>query len=354
MWINVQLSLCCALIGAASLFGGWIPSLLKMTHNRLQLTLSFVGGLMLGAAFLHLIPHSFHHTNSIDVTMSWAAAGLLIVFLLIRWFHVHHHSDSSAVASTEPTAASDGQRDDAHNCSGHGGDHTHGEDDIDAVDHCSQHSSPLSWVGLLLGMSIHSLLDGVALASGLLAEASHGTTAWLGSPAILLAVMLHKPIDSLTIAAVVGSHPTGQKWKSVVNIAFAATTPIGVLAFVWGLQNCGNIAIGAALAFSGGVFVCVSLADLLPEVRFHSHDRVKLTAALLLGFATAYAVGMLESEEAHPPGNTPHEEHSGHSHEAAHVPIRRSEEHAVRGDQDQQVAIAVACSHDESSSRRHF
>jgi len=341
MWIYIQLSLCCALIAAASLFGGWIPSLLKMTHTRLQLTMSFVGGLMLGAAFLHLIPHSYHHTRSIDVTMMWAAIGLLIVFLLIRWFHVHHHS--ATASGDAPDSSHSHDSDEQHDCSGHGGDHTHGKDDIDAVDHCDQHKSPLSWVGLLLGMSIHSLLDGVALASGILADASHGSTAWLSAPAILLAVMLHKPIDSLTIAAVVGAHPTGRKWKSIVNLAFATTAPIGVLAFVWGFQNNGNLAIGAALAFSGGVFVCVALADLLPEVRFHSHDRFKLTAALLLGFASAYGLGLLESEAAHP--TTPPaggDEHHGHSHAAAHQldqPITRADSASkLRSDPNAAVA----------------
>jgi zinc and cadmium transporter len=57
--------------------------------------------------------------------------------------------------------------------------------------------------------------------------------------------------------------------------------------------------VGATLAFSAGVFVCISLSDLLPELEFHAHDRVKLSLALLLGVAAAYGIGYLEPEDAH-------------------------------------------------------
>jgi zinc and cadmium transporter len=57
--------------------------------------------------------------------------------------------------------------------------------------------------------------------------------------------------------------------------------------------------VGCALAFSAGVFVCIALSDLLPEIEFHSHDRVKLSLALLLGVGAAYAIGFLEPEDSH-------------------------------------------------------
>ena len=56
--------------------------------------------------------------------------------------------------------------------------------------------------------------------------------------------------------------------------------------------------VGCALAFSAGVFICISLSDLLPELEFHAHDRFKLSLALLLGVAAAWGIGYLEPEEA--------------------------------------------------------
>ena len=48
------------------------------------------------------------------------------------------------------------------------------------------------------------------------------------------------------------------------------------------------------LAFAAGMFMCSALSDLLPELQFHQHDRVKLSAALLGGLGLAWAVGQLD------------------------------------------------------------
>ena len=59
-----------------------------------------------------------------------------------------------------------------------------------------------------------------------------------------------------------------------------------------------SLLIGCALAFSAGLFLCIALSDLLPEVAFHSHDRGKLSAALLLGVAVAIGVELLHSHRS--------------------------------------------------------
>ncbi len=84
------------LIVASSLFGGWLPSLLSLTHVRTQLMLSFVGGLMLGVGLLHMLPHSFEETGSLDTTLLWTLVGLLGMFFLIRIFHFHQHGPSAS------------------------------------------------------------------------------------------------------------------------------------------------------------------------------------------------------------------------------------------------------------------
>src|SRR5262245_58742021 len=88
---TVLLIVYCVLIVLASLAGGALPGLVKLTHRRMQMMMSFVGGLMLGVALLHLIPHSVHEQGSVDRTAIWVLAGLLVMFLLIRVFHVHAH-----------------------------------------------------------------------------------------------------------------------------------------------------------------------------------------------------------------------------------------------------------------------
>ena len=50
------LILYCVLIVLASLAGGLIPLLVRLTHRRMEIALSFVSGVMLGVALVHLLP----------------------------------------------------------------------------------------------------------------------------------------------------------------------------------------------------------------------------------------------------------------------------------------------------------
>ncbi|MHC5114353.1 MAG: ZIP family metal transporter, partial [Planctomycetota bacterium] len=96
----VALTVYCALILLASLAGGWIPHLVRLTHRRMELALSFVSGVMLGVALLHLLPHAIleqgaagdgHDHGTLDPVMLWMLAGFLGLFLIERFFSFHHH-----------------------------------------------------------------------------------------------------------------------------------------------------------------------------------------------------------------------------------------------------------------------
>ena len=57
--------------------------------------------------------------------------------------------------------------------------------------------------------------------------------------------------------------------------------------------------LGTALSFAAGVFICIALSDLLPEMEFHAHNKVQLTVALGLGIALSWALTLLESGHLH-------------------------------------------------------
>jgi hypothetical protein len=61
------------------------------------------------------------------------------------------------------------------------------------------------------------------------------------------------------------------------------------------------------------------LADILPEIQFHRHDRVKLFTALLVGVALAFAIGIFEPQHAHEMQG-PHDDHD-HSHSHSHAEV---------------------------------
>ena len=59
-----------------------------------------------------------------------------------------------------------------------------------------------SWIGLALGLSLHTLIDGMALAASVIIDAEHHTEGgWaLFGLGTFCAIFLHKPLDAMSIA----------------------------------------------------------------------------------------------------------------------------------------------------------
>lgn len=260
----------CALAFAAALAGGILPSLIQLTHPRLQLAISFVAGLMLGLAVLGLWPHGVHLLGAADRGALWLLAGFLTLFLLQRFLPFHHH-DVEAGSPLEPCG------------------HPHSL--------AERSARTLSWLGVALGLSLHSIFDGVAMAAAVASGGQgHGGALGLGTA---LAVILHKPFSALAITTLMAAGGTARSMRHGVNVAFALVTPVGALLFYLGV----NLAeaqdapgLGAALAFCAGTFLSIACADLLPELQFHRHDRVKLTLALFAGLAVSWLIIRAEHE----------------------------------------------------------
>jgi zinc and cadmium transporter len=283
----------CVVIFLASLAGGGMPVWLRLTHTRMQLAMSLIGGLMLGVALLHLLPHAVVANHSVDRTAVAMVCGLMAMFFLIRIFHVHPHVPEE----------------DSHTQCEHGLPHAHGHEHVTQP---KQARSSISWLGLAIGLSLHTLIDGMALAASVAVERQHGGGEWTWGLGTFAAIVFHKPLDALSIATVMSAGRWSPRAIQLVNVLFALMCPLGALAFSLGLDRMGGQQqawLGAALGFSAGVFLCIALSDLLPEVQFHTHDRVKLSAALLAGVVLAYLITFLEPEHFHERG----EQHEGSS-----------------------------------------
>lgn len=314
MPLTIWLILYCLLIIAASLAGGLVPMLVRLTHRRMQLATSLIAGFMLGVALLHLLPHALMSISASE-TVRWLLGGLLAMFFLERFFSYHHHT-APGEEGLPPVTADPEPEDDCDHAPGPVIDHQHGHDHS----HASAHS--LSWTGVTVGLVIHSLLGGAALGAAMQVEASHSAHAWLPGVAVFLVILLHKPFDSMTLLTLMTQSGWSRGTRHIVNLLFSLAVPAGAVIFFVGLQSVDvahSGAVGAALAFSAGVFLCVALADLLPEVHFHKHDKLGLSAAVLLGIALAWAIAHFEhSSHAHQEGHgttdPSHVDHSGHDH----------------------------------------
>ncbi len=272
-------------ISLASLAGGAIPGRWRFSHLQFQMLISLVGGLMLGVAVLHLLVHAVHEAGASAINeLGWSLLlGILGMFLLLRVFHVHCH------ATDEPGT------------DGHG--HSHGE----ACHHDHDDAGPglpdanrWSWIGLFVGLGLHTVMDGIALAIAMQAEASHDSR--LPGLGTLLAVALHKPVDSMSITTLMLAGGWSPKSRRIANLAFAVLAPLAAAAVLLGFSSVRALPglwLGCGLSASAGVFLCIALADLLPEMQFHSHHRWRLTTALLLGVALAWSIQFLEPAHLH-------------------------------------------------------
>ena len=293
------LVLYCGLILLVSLLGGIVPSVMRLTHRRVQLSLCLVSGVMIGVGLLHMLGHAvemtFHGSvGSIDVhdVMLAAMLGFLAMFLLERFFCFHHHETPDE--------------------SGHTCGHEHGSDQRSCPDDAPASTHRLQWVGALVGLTVHTLLAGIALGAAVSAAGPDGWPAF----GVFLGIVLHKPFDSFTIIALMRHGGNSPIARHLVNLGFALVIPIGVGLFLVGSEIFGEGEgfTSLALAFSAGVFICIAASDLLPELQFHRHDRLSMTAMLILGLVIAWVSGIAESS-GHHHGHHGHGHH-GHGHEA--------------------------------------
>jgi zinc and cadmium transporter len=295
---RILLGFYCALTVAASLFGGWLPQRIELSHARMQVIISLIAGLMLSIGIFHMLPHALAELgdDGTDMAVGGMMAGLVGMFLILRTFAFHQHSPANPFAKGAQASHGHEVPDPQ------GPAHSH-------VAHAHPPSAPgahsLSWVGVCLGMGIHSLIDGLALGASVESDALQGVIGLCGV-GTFLAVFLHKPIDSVSITSLMAIAGWSSRAQSLANSAFALICPLGAGLFVLGLHEFSgyqSTIVGCALAASAGVFLCIALSDLLPEMEFHSHNRVRLTAALLVGIMLGWAIHFLDPAHAHSHGH---------------------------------------------------
>ena len=292
---TLLLTIYCLLILVASLAGGVAPLWVKLTHRRMELAVSAVAGFMMGVALLHLLPHAVQEVGSVEIATAWILTGFLAMFFIERFFCFHHH--------------------DPPDLDGVGAGRRH-----DSIDR-PHHHHELSWSGAAVGLTLHSVLAGVGLAASIENESTNGHGALPGL-AVFLLIVLHKPFDSLSLATLMSRGGWSPPARHAVNALFALAVPLGGGVYLWGAEVFAHHhTIGCALAFATGVFLCISMSDLLPELQFHQHDRFKLSAMLLAGLALACVISWFEAQS--------HDHHLGREKNdpATHIDIDRPHDH---------------------------
>lgn len=233
---SVALGLTAAL---ANVFGGTIIVQKHWERRYLKYFVALGAGFMLATSLVEVVPESLRLGGK-------NAAFLILVGYLIIHFFEH---------TVTPHF--------------HFGEETHENEFVHA------HKS----VSVVLGLTIHTFFDGVAIASGFL------VSEWLGW-LIFLAVFLHKIPEGFTVASVMLASGRSRMTAWGASALLGAATLAGVLTMALFRHH-----VTAGLPLSAGVTIYVAASDLMPEV--NKEPGVKMALVVFLGVGLLFALDHL-------------------------------------------------------------
>lgn len=233
------------LIAAAALGSAAIPVIFPALQKQTHLLLSLAAGVMLGAAFFHMLPEAVE-AGGIE-SLPWALAGFVFLFLMERYVLIHWCKEDP-------------------DCEVHGGHGTMG-------------------LAALLGLSIHTLADGFALG----AAVAGGVGA-----SVFLAILFHKVPNSFSLASILVYERYARRRVAAYVGIFVLSLPLG--AFLYFLLSglvAGEAFSAGALAFSAGTFLHLAVSDLIPDLHRKKEQRLPLSLALLAGIGLMVLADLL-------------------------------------------------------------
>jgi zinc transporter, ZIP family len=247
MILSIGMPLTAVLVSASAFLSALAGGLVAMRAVRsVGLLIASGAGIRIGAAFFDLIPESVEHLGSLEMAMIATAIGFLAFYVIEKLTAVHVGHETAA--------------------------------ELDHGEAAHRH------VGVLgaIGMSLHSLLDGVALAAGLAVGGGLGLV-------IAIVVVVHRFSDGIGIVSLLVASRTPQaeifRWVALVAIAPVVGVMIGLL------LPMPDEALGWLLGIFAGFFLYIGAAELLPEA--HRSDRSRwVVAATLFGVVAIYAVSV--------------------------------------------------------------
>ena len=244
--MDFPISLAGVLPALSTMLGGY--TVLKWKRD-LHPWLSLSGGILLGVAFLDLLPEALNITDLAHGTALAICLGSIVLFHVFdRFFAVHAHHE-----------------------------HSHGE----PSEHCEndQHRANHAYLRAF-GFVIHSFLDGLAIGGGF------ATNFQLGA-LVLTAVLLHDFSDGMSTVTIL-RQGLKEKTKSIFPILILDSIAPFIGSLV-GLSLAPNpMMIGMMLAFFAGMFIFLSLSELLPQA--HAQTNNKNTSLLLTIIGIAIVV----------------------------------------------------------------
>ncbi len=222
-----------SIIAFITTFSGSALTILKeaWTQRHLWRLLAFSSGVLLGIAFLHLMPEAFG--------LAGQSAGVTILGTFVILF--------AAENVTMVHACEDFLR--------------------------PKSMAPLVPVTALIALSAHAFIDGMVIGVGLHRNMVLGSIISVG-------VILHKFSDGLTLTSLLRAAGYSKGNEYLLGCCVALATPLGAIMSYHFTGQLPPSVVGFVLAVATGSFIYVGAADLLPRLH-EAHDRLCLLFLLI-------------------------------------------------------------------------
>lgn len=258
------------LVGA--LAGGALP--LVGRWSRSDTLLSFSAGVMLGAAFFHMLPEAVEGAGRSAVP--YVLLGFLVLFVMERFVLIHACAEPGPDSGEVPSAADRAHgRDHPHP---HPHAHVHGDGTG-----CEVHTMGMA---AFVGLSLHTTIDGFALGAS-------STRAELGL-LVFLAILAHKVPNAFSLSAILRHEGYSRRKILLMNAVFALMVPVGAGLYLL-LRNMLHAPTftSYALAASAGTFLHLAFSDILPDVHRRNGARASHGLALLAGIGVMWSLTLI-------------------------------------------------------------
>lgn len=249
----------------ATLLGGWL--VVRFLHDRASVMRHISGmaaGYLVSMAIVRIMPEALH-LGGYQMAL-WVVGGFFIVHVIEHGITPHFHYGEESCEHEEGAA--------------------------------------MTGVMALVGLSLHSFLDGMSITAAMRVESALGILVFIG-------VLLHRVPEGATISSIFLVRGFGPRGALLAAATLAAAALLGALS-----QGVFRIPVAPVLAISAGLAIYVACADLLPQAQKERgwKSTASLASGVLLFFLTSIAM--------------PH--HHGHGHEH-HVVETVRQEHGHEG-----------------------
>jgi zinc transporter ZupT len=228
--------------------GGTLGASLARSHKRLCALISLGAGSLLGVTLFAIIPEGFE-------ALTWWAASLALASGYLLFFIITKYV--------------------AHVCPACAASH---------FDEATRHHFSEIAAAMMIALAIHCTADGLALAAGHEAHASHVHGGRALDYSLVLAVCVHKVPEGLALGALLlGAGFTRSKTVALVS-AVQSTTLLGGIGGAALIHNISDAWLAAILTHVGGGFLFLAAHAIRGEI-FEHHKSLVLT-----NFAVGIAV----------------------------------------------------------------